>query len=590
MRILYRVLIFLTLIASCELVFANYDIFAQDGDLELSLDVSLNTVPLPKIFKPNIDLSGRGFNRDSLWPQELAAKDLLAIWQKDIGFGGLYRLQYNLWEIDQLSKNRQLQNKLLSNYESAIKNISDNGGTVILDLFGTPAGMGKVLDKNSPPADIREFKSLVKGIIRELSCNKKYNIWYEVWNAPDLDEFFLGRKQEYFNLYRAVAESVKELENETKINIPVGGPSVSWWFQNTEGNNILTPERSLIYELIKYCYKYRLPLDFISWHSYSTNPAAEKESTIYKKSAVTLIREWLSYFNFDKNTPLIVDEWNFDRSANVLPERREKSYITASYIPARIRSMHKAGIDYQLYFSMEDFQNNKEAVVRNVGVFFFDPEYIEYKGGAKSIYNSFLMLANLKKDLISLKINDEFVGAIATKSGEDIAVIIYNYIDPEIATNFLSMNIASLNAAERKALLNIINSDRLGKILLKSENIASIRTTKRLKELLNKALELNERAKKFLSEARNLKLVIKGLKDNYAYQRYLIDSSCSVNCKFEPAEQKDIVTSADYQEPLSLSPYSVQMVLLKKKSKEEIPTVPQEAITAVPKESEEKTK
>lgn len=590
MKILFKAVLLFLIFASCELRAASCGLFAQDGDLELSLDVNLNTVPLPKIFKPNIDLSGRGFNRDSLWPQELAAKDLLAIWQKDIGFGGLCRLQYNLWEIDQLSKNRQLQNKLLSNYESAIKNISDNGGTVILDLFGTPAGMGKVLDKNSPPADIREFKSLVKGIIRELSCNKKYNIWYEVWNAPDLDEFFLGRKQEYFNLYRAVAESVKELENETKINIPVGGPSVSWWFQNTEGNNILTPERSLIYELIKYCYKYRLPLDFISWHSYSTNPAAEKESTIYKKSAVTLIREWLSYFNFDKNTPLIVDEWNFDRSANVLPERREKSYITASYISARIRSMHKAGIDYQLYFSMEDFQNNKEAVVRNVGVFFFDPEYIEYKGGAKSIYNSFLMLANLKKDLISSKINDEFVGAIATKSGEDIAVIIYNYIDPEIATNFLSMNIASLNAAERKALLNIINSDRLGKILLKSENIASIRTTKRLKELLNKALELNERAKKFLSEARNLKLVIKGLKDNYAYQRYLIDSSCSVNCKFEPAEQKDIVTSADYQEPLSLSPYSVQMVLLKKKPKEEIPTVSQEAITAVPKESEEKTK
>src|SRR3989338_502345 len=481
MKILFRFLLFIALISSCELLTGSCDILAQDTGIELSLDVNSNTVPLPKIFKPNIDLSGRGFNRDSLWPQELAAKDLLAIWQKDIGFNGFYRIEYNLWEINQLAKNKELQNKLLENYESVIKNISDNAGTVILDLFGTPAGMGKVLDKNSPPADIREFKSLVKGLIRDLSCNKKYNMWYEVWNAPDLDEFFLGRKQEYFNLYRAVAESVKELENEAKINIPVGGPSVSWWFQNTEGNSILTPERSLIYELIKYCYKYRLPLDFISWHSYSTNPAAEKESTIYKKSAVTLIRDWLSYFNFDKNTPLIVDEWNFDRSANVLPERREKSYITASYIPARIRSMHKAGIDYQLYFSMEDFQNNKEAVVRNVGAFFFDPEYIEYKGGAKSIYNSLLMLANLKKDLLLSKIIDEFAGELATKSGDDIAVIIYNYIDPEIATNFLSMNIASLNAAERKALLNIINSEKLEKILLKSENISSLRATKRLK-------------------------------------------------------------------------------------------------------------
>lgn len=547
----------------------HQQLFAQEGEIEFTIDASANTIPLPVIFKPNIDLSGRGFSRDALWPQELAAKEVLAGWQKDIGFSGFYRLQYNLWEIHQLEKNKDLQNKLLVNYENIIKNISDSGGTVILDIFGTPAGLGRVLDKRSPPLDLKAFKALVKEAIRDLSCNKKYNIWYEVWNAPDLDDFFLGRKQEYFNLYRAVAESVKELENETKIHIPVGGPSVSWWFQDLDGNSIITPERSLIYELIKFCYKYRLPLDFISWHSYSTNPAAEKENSIYKKPAITLIRDWLSYFNFDRNTPLIVDEWNYDRSANVLPERKEKSYVAASYITSRLKNMYEAGINCQIYFALEDFQDNKEGIVRNVGIFSFDSEYLEYKGGPKSIYNIFKMLKNLGNGLFTSKLNDDFTGAIATKSGEDIAVIIYNYIDPEIATNFLTMNITALNGAERKTLLSIINSNKLEKIMSKSESISSLKASQKLKELLKRAQELNERAKKIETSERNIKLSINNLKDRYLYQRYTIDSSCVYNCEFMPLEEKEINFTGAYQETLTLKPYSVQMVLLKKKPKEE---------------------
>src|SRR4030042_4297739 len=205
-------------------IFFSYS-FAQETELEFNLDVASGTVPLPRIFKPNIDISGRGFYQDVTRPQTLAAGEALAAWQKDIGFNGLFRMQYNFWEMQQLYKSPELQNKLFHNYEDIIKSISDAGGTVILDLFGTPADLGKALDKKSPPKDLRAYKELVKSTIRQLSCNKRYNIWYEVWSAPDLDDFFLGRIQEYLNLYRIVAESVNELKSETKIHIPLGGPS-----------------------------------------------------------------------------------------------------------------------------------------------------------------------------------------------------------------------------------------------------------------------------------------------------------------------------------------------------------------------------
>ena len=536
--------------------------FAQE-ELQLTLDVNSETVPLPKIFKPNIDLSGRGFHRDASLPQAVAAPEALDSWQKDIGFSGLYRLQYNLWEINQVPGDKGSTNQLRANYENIIKRISDSGGTVILGIYGTPAGMGKILDKKSPPLNLKAYKNLVKDLMRYLSCEKKYNIWYEVWNAPDLDDFYLGRKQDYFNLYRALAEAKKELEAETKTWIPLGGPSVSWWFQGFDGNSIVTPEKSLIYDFIKYCYRYHLPLDFISWHGYSSDPAAENEKTIYNKTTVELIRNWLTYFKFDKNTPLLVDEWNYDRNANVLKERQEKSFICASYIPARLKNMYKAGLDNQVYFCLEDFKNNKEGVIRNVGIFSFDEEHKDYKGSSKSIYNVFRMLNSLGSRLFSAKIDDDFTGVIATKSDDGIVMLIYNYVDPEIVMNYLTKEIGGLGAKERKFLLKVINSEKLAQIVAGRLDASGLRTSPKVKGILKNVRELHDSAKKFASTERKLKLTIKNLKDDYFYKKYAIDFYCSQNCEFIPVEHKDIIACESYDEAFSLKPYSVQMIVLK---------------------------
>jgi len=533
-----------------------------------TLDTASITIPLPVIFAPAIDLSGRGHHSELTWPQSAASREVIERWDKDIGFKGMYRLQYNLWEISQLEKNRQMQKKLLSNYEALIKKINDAGGTVILDIFSTPQGQGKVLDKKSSPADLKIFQIWVKNYIRQLSCVKKYNIWYEVWTAPDLDNFFLGRQQEYLGLYKAVADSVKELEVEYKIHIPVGGPSSSWWFRDIEENTIITPERSLIYELIKFCAHYKLPLDFISWHAYTTDPKAEKETTIYNKSSVALLRDWLSYFNFSKDLPLIVDEWNYDSGQNILPERKEKAYIAASFIPARLRHMYEADINYQLFFSLEDFQDNTEGVTRNVGAFWFEQGGSGYIGGNKAIYNVFRMLAMLGPAMYisPSKINDEFVGMTATRSQEQFAILIYNYIDPDIFRSFLSRNIALLVESERRQLLEIVKAELLEKIKNKELDINSLRVSGKVRNLLKKSLEAHESAQRFINLPRQFRLSIKNLKKDYLYTRYVVDSNCSFNCDLSPLEEKSISSIEGlYTENINLSPYSAQLIILKPK-------------------------
>jgi hypothetical protein len=534
-------------------------------ELEFNLELNSPTVILPKMYKSSIDLSGRGAHHDIALPQTIAAGDALGTWQADLGFSNFYRLQYNFWEIEQLNDNKAAQEKLLSNYEEIIKKISDNGGVVILDLFGTPDGLGRVLDKNSSPHNLEAYKELVKGTIRKLSCEQKYNIWYEVWNAPDRGDFFIGEKLEYFNLYRAVSEVIKELSQETKIHIPLGGPSVSAWFKNIEPNNILLPEHSLIYELIKYCYSYRLPLDFISWHAYSSDPAEEKQNTIYNKPFVKLIRDWLSYFHFDSNIPLVIDEWNFDSEANISVKRGKNAYVTASYIPARLKNMYEAGIDYQTYFSLEDFGGNKTGVIRNLGIFSFDLAHPENKGYAKASYNIFRMLNLLGQDLYTVGLSDEFAGVIATKSPDYLALLIYNYIDPQAAMNYLSHNIVDLNNVERKAALNIVKSDRMKKVLSGQLDVSTLRLSPKVKKMFSHAIELNNLVNKFLATNRKIKVSLKGLKDMYVLSKYVVDSNCSQNCEFKPQDEKDIDFNQGYVETIEASPYSVQLLVFKKK-------------------------
>lgn len=539
-------------------------------DLEFSLDINSATVAMPKVLRPNIDLSGRGYNRKSGWPMNLASENVLETWGNDIGFKGLCRIQYNLWEINQLSDDKELHQKLLNNYEAVIKKISDAGGTVILNIFSTPPGLGRALDRRSAPRDLRSFKALIKGYMRTLSCDKRYNIWYEVWSAPDLDDFFLDRGQDYLNMYRAVAESAKELEAETKMHIPVGGPGASWWFQDADGNTVLTPEKSLVYDLIRYCSRYRLPLDFVSWHSYTSDPKAAWEATTYNKNSVELVRDWLTYFRFKRDLPLLVSEWNYDSSANILPERGQAAHISASYIPSRLKNMYEAGIDYQTYFCLEDFDGNKEKVVRNVGVFWFDPESSDYKGGPKASYLVFRMLAALGSELFTSgpKINDDYVNAIAGKSKDQIAIIIYNYIDPYAVTSFISRSIAIFNDGERKFILELVRSGRLSKVLRKELDINSLRTTAKVKGFLVQLQELGERVEKLKSANRTIKLNLKGIKDNYSYQKYVVDASIARAVRFSPTEEKDILNQEIYQESLALSPYSVTEIILKKKPKE----------------------
>ena len=117
----------------------------------------------------------------------------------------------------------------------------------------------------TPPSDPDRWVWLIKEFISHLIeryGRDEVRTWYfEVWNEPNLDgenglaggRFWSGNMQDYYELYRITATAVKEIDPLLRV----GGPATS--------NNAHIPD------MIAFCKKNDLPLDFISTHHYPTD-------------------------------------------------------------------------------------------------------------------------------------------------------------------------------------------------------------------------------------------------------------------------------------------------------------------------------
>jgi len=106
----------------------------------------------------------------------------------------------------------------------------------------------------TPPSSYEKWEKLVKALTEhwtERYGTEEVASWYfEVWNEPNLDGFWAGTQEDYFKLYAHAARGVKAVNPKYKV----GGPA--------------TAGAAWIPEMIAYCVKNKVPLDFVSTHTY----------------------------------------------------------------------------------------------------------------------------------------------------------------------------------------------------------------------------------------------------------------------------------------------------------------------------------
>jgi xylan 1,4-beta-xylosidase len=122
----------------------------------------------------------------------------------------------------------------------------------------------------TPPKDYAKWEALVAAYVRH--CTGRYGAdevrsWYfEVWNEPNLDGFWMGNPEklpwekwapgaraEYFKLYATSARAVKSVDPAYRV----GGPA--------------TAGCAWVPEFIQFCDTNKAPVDFVSTHTYGVD-------------------------------------------------------------------------------------------------------------------------------------------------------------------------------------------------------------------------------------------------------------------------------------------------------------------------------
>jgi xylan 1,4-beta-xylosidase len=122
----------------------------------------------------------------------------------------------------------------------------------------------------APPADLGRWQALLRGFLDAAAARfgaaELARWWLEVWNEPNMPQFWAGDFVRYLDLYRATAEAVRESGHRVRL----GGPAIAW-MPPDEGPALMERFLAFLRDAPD------LPCDFLSYHRKGVWTDAEGE-------------------------------------------------------------------------------------------------------------------------------------------------------------------------------------------------------------------------------------------------------------------------------------------------------------------------
>jgi len=242
-------------------------------------------------------------------------------WRSDLerfhNEAGLERVRFHSILADELgvfpfgSKEPNFQN-----IDSVYDGLLDRGVQPFVELSFMPRKLASADRKfgfyaanTSPPREMakwQEFIGLfVKHLMDRYGASQVRQWYFEVWNEPNLDFFWSGTQEQYFEMYKATAAAVKGVDPALRV----GGPStaaVAW-----------------IDTFLNYCAANNAPLDFVTTHLYAGDDQKQifGEAGKFKQNdvipaAMAQVRAQIDATRF-KGAELWLSEWSSDSPAMI---------------------------------------------------------------------------------------------------------------------------------------------------------------------------------------------------------------------------------------------------------------------------------
>lgn len=312
----------------------------------------------------------------------------------------------------------------------------------------------------SPPTDNAKWAALVRATVEHWIARygqDEVRQWYfEVWNEPNLTKpFFRGTQQQYFELYRVTAQTIKAVDPALRV----GGPATSNFDIDHEAlkqaqasgapfDPLSIPWKPIwIEDFLAYCHANQLPVDFVSTHPYPADFAIDtpgsdhvehfRRSVNATRDDLRLMRKIVDASPYP-HAGIELTEWN--TSPSVRDHSHDGLAAAAMIVKANLDSIGL--VDSLSYWTFTDVF---EEVRKTDSIFHSSFGLINYQQIVKPAFHAYRCMNALGDELLA-----RTDGAIITrnKATGRLIALAYNY-PPEMKVSLpVSETLAESDAVD----------------------------------------------------------------------------------------------------------------------------------------------
>ncbi len=306
-----------------------------------------------------------------------------------------------------------------STLDTSVDLILKTGATPLLCLVFKPKVLFPKIDQNlTKPSSWKAWDKLVYNLVRHYKKRNGGGWYWEVGNEFDLQDGggtpYHMTPDQYTRFYAHTVAAIRRADPQARV----GGPALANY------------KETIIPALLAFCDKNKVPLDFLSWHGYHSNPQW------FRKSIDDIHDQLKKYPSLHPET--VIDEWNMNLGQWNIDPRFQPAFIAETTF-----QMVQGGLDLACYYQIRDYPLADDQIAKfypkrdvQSEEIFWDrrPVYLglfDYENHVRPSYFVFRMLERLTGERVGVESKSQTVHGLATidKSLGIATIMLWNYSD-----------------------------------------------------------------------------------------------------------------------------------------------------------------
>ncbi len=340
--------------------------------------------------------------------------------RKELGF---QHVRFHALLSDQMGTLVREQDKLVYSFfnaDSVIDFLLSIGMRPFVELSFMPEALASGKDtvfhyraNVTPPSDYGEWAALIRKLathwVERYGAAEVREWLFEVWNEPNLKNFWKGTQDDYFRMYRETALAIKGVDASLKV----GGPA--------------TADNQWIHEFLEFCGRTETPVDFISTHHYPTDafgkPGTDTPTQLEHMPPDEMQKEAAAVREQVRTLPLFYTEWNC--SSNPRDPLHDQPFA-AAFATKIVMGSEGLAQGYSFWTFSDIFEENYFPSVPFHGGF----GLLNLHGIPKPVYRAFQLLHGLGREQLEVEGRHSTVSVWVVRKEKAATVLVTNLAMP----------------------------------------------------------------------------------------------------------------------------------------------------------------